>query len=375
MMDFIDLKKQQKNIRDSLDIRIKKVLDDGRYIGGEEIKLFEEKLSMFCGAKHSIGCSNGTDALMLALMALDIGPGDGVITVPFTYIATLEAIAAVGATPVLVDVYDSTFNMNPAHIEKAINESDKTIKAIMPVDLFGLPARYRVINDIAKKYNLKIIGDAAQSFGAKKGKKKVGTFADISTTSFFPAKPLGCYGDGGAVFTDSDDYAKTLRSLAVHGKGSDKYDNIRVGMNSRLDTLQAAILLEKISIFKDEIIMRNKIANLYREKMSHLPIRFQTIPKDYQSVYAQFSVVFNNQMTRDKVQNELKKNNIPSVIYYPISGHLQGGYSYLNYKKGDFPISEDLGFRILSLPMHPYLEEKDINKIVGAIEYVIVASN
>jgi UDP-2-acetamido-2-deoxy-ribo-hexuluronate aminotransferase len=366
-MDFIDLKKQQKNIRNSLDIRIKKVLDDGRYIGGEEVRLFEEELSVFCGAKHSIGCSNGTDALMLALMALDIGPGDGVITVPFTYIATLEAIAAVGATPVLVDVYDSTFNINPDLIEKAINESDKKVKAIMPVDLFGLPARYRIINDIAKKYNLKVIGDAAQSFGASKGKQQVGTFSDITTTSFFPAKPLGCYGDGGAVFTDSDDYAKILRSLAVHGKGSNKYDNIRVGMNSRLDTLQAAILLEKISIFKDEIIMRNEVADLYREKMKHLPINFQTIPKDYQSVYAQFSVVFNDERARNNIQNELKNNNIPSVVYYPISGHLQSGYNYLNYKKGDFPVSEDLGGRILSLPMHPYLEEEEIDIIVRII--------
>ncbi len=367
-MDFIDLKKQQKNFRNSLDLRIKKVLDDGRYIGGEEIRLFEEKLSVFCGAKHSIGCSNGTDALMLALMALDIGPGDGVITVPFTYIATLESIAAVGATPVLVDVYDSTFNINSNLIEKAINESDKKVKAIMPVDLFGLPARYRVINNIAKKYNLKVIGDAAQSFGASKGQKKVGTFADITTTSFFPAKPLGCYGDGGAIFTDSDDYAKILRSLSVHGKGSDKYDNVRVGMNSRLDTLQAAILLEKISIFKDEIIMRKKVADLYRGKLKHLPIKFQTIPKDYKSVYAQFSVIFNDERTRNNIQNKLKENNIPSVVYYPISGHLQSGYQYLNYKKGDFPVSEDLGSRILSLPMHPYLEENDINKILRVIK-------
>ncbi len=366
-MDFIDLKKQQKNIRDSLDVRIKKVLDDGLYIGGEEVGLFEQELSVFCGAKHSIGCSNGTDALMLALMALDIGPGDGVITVPFTYIATLEAIAAVGATPVLIDVYDSTFNINPNLIEKAINESDKKVKAIMPVDLFGLPARYRVINDIARKYDLKVIGDAAQSFGASKDKKKVGTFADITTTSFFPAKPLGCYGDGGAIFTDSDDYAQILRSLAIHGKGSDKYDNVRVGMNSRLDTLQAAILLEKISIFKDEIIMRKKVADLYRGKMKHLPIKFQTIPKDYQSVYAQFSVIFNDERTRNNIQNELKANNIPSVVYYPISGHLQSGYKYLNYKKGDFPVSEDLGSRILSLPMHPYLEEEDIDKVLRVI--------
>ncbi len=366
-MDFIDLKEQQKIIRNSLDSRIKKVLDDGRYIGGEEIALFEEKLSLFCGAKHSIGCSNGTDALMLALMALDIGPGDGVITTPFTYIATLEAIAAVGAIPVLVDVYDSTFNINPDYIEKAINRSDLIIKAIMPVDLFGLPARYRIINDIARKYDLKVIGDAAQSFGASKGKEKVGKFADITTTSFFPAKPLGCYGDGGAIFTDSDEHAEVLRSLAVHGKGSDKYDNIRVGMNSRLDTLQAAILLEKINIFKDEIIMRNKVANLYREKMTNPNIQFQVIPKDYKSVYAQFSILLDNEVVRDTVQNELKKNNIPSVVYYPIPGHLQTGYKYLNYKEGDFPISEKLGNTILSLPMHPYLEEKEIDIIVRTI--------
>lgn len=370
-MDFIDLKAQQKKIRAALDIRIKKVLDSGFYIGGEEVGLFEKELSLFSGAKHSIGCSNGTDALMLALMALDIGPGDGVITVPFTYIATLESIAAVGATPVLVDVYDSTFNMNPDAIDRAIDESEINIKAIMPVDLFGLPARYRVINDIAKKYNLKVIGDAAQSFGASKGEKKVGTFSDITTTSFFPAKPLGCYGDGGAIFTDSDDYAKILRSLAVHGKGSDKYDNVRVGMNSRLDTLQAAILLEKINIFKDEIILRKKVADLYIEKMKHLPINFQTIPKDYKSVYAQFSILFDNQKTRDNIQNELKNNNIPSVVYYPISGHLQSGYKYLKYKKGDFPVSEDLGAKILSLPMHPYLEEDDIKKIARVIDHNI----
>jgi dTDP-4-amino-4,6-dideoxygalactose transaminase len=367
-MEFIDLKKQQENIRASIDERIKKVLDEGRYIGGEEVQLFEDQLSLFCGAKYAIGCSNGTDALMLALMALDIGPGDGVITVPFTYIATLEAIAAVGATPILVDVYDSTFNMNPDHIEKVISESDKTIKAIMPVDLFGLPARHRMINDIAKKYNLKVIGDAAQSFGASKGDKKVGTFSDITTTSFFPAKPLGCYGDGGAVFTDSDDYAKIIRSLAVHGKGFDKYDNIRVGMNSRLDTLQAAILLEKISIFKNEIKMRNKIANLYRKRLADLPIIFQHIPKDYNSVYAQFSILFDSEEIRDNIQNKMRDNDIPSVIYYPISGHLQAGYRYLKYKEGDFPISEDLGSRILSLPMHPYLEEEDIKLITNIIQ-------
>ena len=366
-MEFIDLKAQQSLIRLSLDRRIKKVLDEGRYIGGSEVAEFEKELSSFCGVKYAIGCSNGTDALMLALMALDIGPGDGVITIPFTYIATLEAIAAVGATPVLVDIYDSTFNIDPSKIEEAINKSDKNIKAIMPVDLFGLPARYRVIQDIANKYDLKIIADAAQSFGASKEEKNVGTFGDITTTSFFPAKPLGCYGDGGAVFTDSDDYNNILRSLAVHGKGSDKYDNIRVGMNSRLDTLQAAILLEKLSIFPKEINSRNRIANLYREKLDHLSLKFQVIPEGYRSVYAQFSVLFNSEEIRDRVQLALKKNGVPSVVYYVVSGHLQTGYKYLNYSIGDFPVSEDLCKRILSLPMHPYLKNTDIEKIVTII--------
>lgn len=368
-MKFIDLRKQQKFIRDSLDQRIKEVLDKGQYIGGEEIRLFESKLSSYSGVKHSIGCSNGTDAIMLALLALGVKPGDGVITVPFTYIATLEAIAAIGAVPVLVDVYDSTFNMNPDLIEDAINKSKIDIKAIMPVDLFGLPARYRLVNEIAKKHSLKVVADAAQSFGASKSNQFVGTFADITTTSFFPAKPLGCYGDGGAVFTNDNDYNDILRSLAVHGQGSDKYDNIRVGMNSRLDTLQAAILLEKIKIFKNEVVLRNKVANLYRKKLNHISdITFQTIPKEYESVYAQFSILFLDETKRNNVQKYLMDNNIPSVIYYPISGHLQQGYKYLNYKKGDFPVSEELGKRILSLPMHPYLEEEQIDRIVRTIE-------
>ena len=368
-MDFIDLKAQQKKIRSSLNERIKKVLDDGAYIGGEEIKLFENELSLFSGSKHSIGCSNGTDAIMLALLALGVKPGDGVITVPFTYIATLEAIAAIGAVPVLVDVYDSTFNMNPDLIEEAIDKSKIDIKVIMPVDLFGLPARYRLINEIAKKYNLKVVADSAQSFGASKSNQFVGTFADITTTSFFPAKPLGCYGDGGAVFTNNNDYNDILRSLAVHGKGSDKYDNIRVGMNSRLDTLQAAILLEKIKIFKNEVVLRNKVADLYRKKLKHINgITFQTIPKKYESVYAQFSILFIDEKTRNHIQNFLMDNNIPSVIYYPISGHLQQGYKYLNYKEGDFPVSEELGRRILSLPMHPYLDENQIDRIINVIK-------
>lgn len=367
-MEFIDLKKQQEKIRFGLDSRIKKILDEGRYILGEEVKSLESELSLFSKSKYSITCANGTDALMLALMALDIGPGDGVITVPFTYIATLEAIAAVGATPVLVDVYDSTFNMNPDLIEDAIKKSDTKIKAIMPVDLFGLPARYRMINDIAKKYNIKVIADSAQSFGASKNHQKVGTFGDITTTSFFPAKPLGCYGDGGALFTNSEDIKNKLESLRVHGKGVDKYDNIRIGMNSRLDTLQAGILLEKISIFPKEIVQRNVIAEKYRSLLKGLPLKFQHIPEGYESVYAQFSIVFEDKKTRDSIQKKLSEKKIPSVVYYGISGHLQTGYKYLNYQNGDFPCSEDLSNTILSLPMHPYLLDNDLAKITDLIK-------
>lgn len=301
-------------------------------------------------------------------MALDIGPGDAVITVPFTYIATIEAIAAVGATPILVDVYDSTFNIDIGKIEEAIINSEKNVKAIMPVDLFGLPARHRLINEIAKKYNLYVIDDAAQAFGASKDDKKIGTFSDISTTSFFPAKPLGCYGDGGAIFTDSVDLNEKLRSLAVHGKGTDKYDNIRVGMNSRLDTLQAAILIEKLKIFPKEIIQRNLIADFYRERFENLNISCQYIPKGYKSVYAQFSIILKNESQRNSVQKALNEGGIPSVIYYVIPGHLQKGYKYLGYKKGDFPVSEDLSRRILSLPMHPYLNLNNIEKITNVIK-------
>ena len=367
-MNFIDLKRQQKEIRSIIDKRIKRVLDSGNYILGEEVRDLENQLSVFCGSKHSVACSNGTDAIMLALMALDIGPGDAVITVPFTYIATIEAIAAVGATPILVDVYDYTFNINVEKIEKAIKKSNKKVKAIIPVDLFGLPARHRLINEVAKKYDLYVIDDAAQAFGASKDNKKIGTFSDITTTSFFPAKPLGCYGDGGAIFTDSDELNEKLRSLAVHGKGADKYDNIRIGMNSRLDTLQAAILLEKLNIFPKEIEQRNLVANLYREKFENLNIQCQYIPKGYKSVYAQFSIILNSENQRNLVQEALKKHGIPSVVYYVIPGHLQQGYKYLGYKKGDFPVSEDLSKRILSLPMHPYLTSDDIEKVTNFIK-------
>jgi len=367
-MNFIDLKRQQKKIRKNIENRIHRILDNNNYILGKEVKDLENQLSLFCGAKHVIGCSNGTDAIMLALLSLDIGPGDAVITVPFTYIATIEAIAAVGATPILVDVYDSTFNIDVDKVEEVLQTTSKKVKAIIPVDLFGLPARHRRINELAKKYDLYVIDDAAQSFGASKDNKKIGTFSDITTTSFFPAKPLGCYGDGGAIFTDSDQINAKLRSLAVHGQGIDKYDNIQIGMNSRLDTLQAAILLEKLSIFPEEIELRNTVANIYRERFNELNISYQYIPKGYKSVYAQFSIILNSQNQRNMIQKALKEHGIPSVIYYVIPGHLQEGYKYLGYKKGDFPVSENLSKKILSLPMHPYLTLQEIKNVINVIK-------
>ncbi|MDC0654200.1 DegT/DnrJ/EryC1/StrS family aminotransferase [Candidatus Marinimicrobia bacterium] len=369
-MEFIDLKAQQKIIRNNLDSRLTKVLDEGRYILGEEVQELEKKLSHFCGSKHSITCANGTDALVLALMALGIGEGDAVITVPFTYIATIESICLVGATPILVDVYDSTFNMNPELLEDAI-KNNSNAKAIMAVDLFGLPARYRLINEIAKKYDLKVIGDTAQSFGSSKDGKRAGTFCDITTTSFFPAKPLGCYGDGGAIFTQSDKLCEDLKSLRVHGKGIDKYDNIKIGMNSRLDTMQAAILLEKLNIFDEEIEKRNEIANLYRDFFAKTDLVCQHIPEGYKSVYAQFSILFTNNEIRNHVQYKLSEKKIPSVVYYGISGHMQTGYKHLNYKAGDFPVSENLSQRILSLPMHPYLEKIQVEEIAESIIKII----
>ena len=368
-MKFIDLSAQQKIIKEKIEKRIKDVLDHGQYIMGPEVFELEEKLKSYVDVKHCISCSSGTDGLIIPLMAKGIGHGDAVITTSFSYIATAEVIALLGATPIFCDIYSKTFNLDPNGLEeaydKAILEGLKP-KAIISVDLFGLPARYRLIDEFAKSKNLFLLEDAAQGFGGEIKNQKACTFGDVSSTSFFPAKPLGGYGDGGAIFTNNDELAEKMRSIRVHGGGKDKYDNIRLGLNGRLDTFQAAILIEKLAIFESELIMRNKIAKIYSRNLSSNFIK-PYIPNKYFSSWAQYSLLIKNKKERDKIISLLKKNGIPSMIYYKIPLHLQKVFKYLGYKTGDLPKSENISNRILSLPMHPYLKRSDQDFIIDTL--------
>ncbi len=362
-MDFLDLKTQQKRIRKPLEKRIRTILDHGAYIMGPEVFELEEKLADYCGVKHAISCSSGTDALLIPLMAWGIGPGDAVFTTPFTYVATAEVISILGATPIFVDVYESTYNIDCEKLEIEINKVMKDgklkPKAIIPVDLFGLPARYRMIDKIAKKYDLKVVEDAAQSFGGSIRDKKVGTFGDIAATSFYPAKPLGCYGDGGAIFTNDDSLAEECKAIRIHGTKQDKYNSEMIGLNGRLDSIQAAVLLEKLSIFDEELEMRNEINFYYRKYFNNA----QYHPKEYQSAHALFSIVLGSNKKRNDLIERLSKNNIPTVVYYKFPIHLMKAFENLGYLKGDLPVSESLSDKIVSLPMHPYISKEDINSI------------
>ncbi len=368
-MQFIDLAKQQSLIRVKLEKRIKDVLDHGSYIMGPEIQELEEKLADYVGIQHCITCSSGTDALLMPLMAQRIGKGDAVITTPFTFIATAEVIKLVGATPVFVDICPDTFNINPAGIPDAIeyaNAQGLSTKAIIPVDLFGLPAPYAKIEKIALENGLFVLEDAAQGFGGAISGRKACIFGHVAATSFFPAKPLGCYGDGGAVFTSDDDLAHILRSIRIHGGGADKYDNVRVGINGRLDTLQAAVLLEKLDIFPSEVVSRNRAAEYYTNS---LPVGFRApiVSENYLSSWAQYSILLEVDKDRDSVIKSLKEQNIPVMIYYKIPLHLQKVFDYLGYKKGDFPVSEKTSENILSIPMHPYIKTSEQDKILEAL--------
>ena len=368
-MDFIDLKAQQELIREKIDLRIKNILDHGKYIMGPEVDELEEKLARYVGVRHCISCSSGTDALLMPLLALGIGPGDAVITTPFTYIATVEVISLVGATPIFCDIYDQTFNIDAEKLSDSLKEAyekDLNPKAIMPVDLFGLPARYRLIEKFAKDNNLLIIEDAAQGFGGHIRGKKAGAFGDVAATSFFPAKPLGCYGDGGAIFTNDDELASKLKSIRVHGGGDDKYSNVRIGINGRLDSLQAAILLEKIKIFDNELELRNTTANYYTQNINKMFIS-PHIPDKYYSSWAQYSILAPEGIDRKRVIGKLNQNNIPAMVYYKIPAHLQKGYQKYKYLIGDFKVSERVAKRIFSIPMHPYLKKEDQNKIIEVL--------
>ncbi|WP_064668752.1 DegT/DnrJ/EryC1/StrS family aminotransferase [Pseudoalteromonas prydzensis] len=357
-MQFIDLAAQYQHLKTKIDARIKTVLEHGNYIMGPEVQELESELAKYIGVKHAITCANGTDALTLAMMVLDIKPGDAVFCPTFTFFATAEVIAYEGATPVFVDSDEATFNICPIDLEKRIQatiaEGKLTPKAIIAVDLFGLPANYPEIQKIADKYNLKLVEDAAQGFGGSIDGKRAGSFGDIATTSFFPAKPLGCYGDGGAVFTNNDEYAELLKSYRVHGKGKDKYDNIRIGMNSRLDTIQAAILLEKLAEFPTELINRNKAADNYEKTLSD---KYQTpqVPTGYVSSWAQYTLVSAN---RDVDMAAYKEQGIPTMIYYGTCMHEQTAFNQLGYQAGDFPVAERLAQTVISLPMHGYLVDE-----------------
>jgi len=385
-MKFIDLNAQQKRIREKIENNITTVLDHGQYIMGPEVKELEERLAEFVGVKHAISCSSGTDALLLSLMAHNVGPGDAILTTPFTFIATAEVVSFLGATPVFVDIDPKTFNLDPDKLEQAIfalkandsnlhplpvthGQSSVIPKGIIAVDLFGLPADYERINAIAKKHEILVVEDAAQSFGAEYKGKRSCSLTDIACASFFPAKPLGCYGDGGMCFTDGKDLAEIIESIRIHGKGHHKYDNVRIGMNGRMDTLQAAILLAKFEIFPEEIELRNQVARNYSELILAANNELSTpfVPVGYKSVWAQYSILAKNEKQRTDMQNRLKEASIPTTIYYPIPLHLQTAFDGLGYKKEDFPISEDISRRIFSLPMHPYLKEEDQKNIAEII--------
>ena len=354
-MQFIDLATQYKHLKSKIDKRIQDVLDHGKYIMGPEVQELEEKLAEYVGVKHAITCANGTDALTLAMMVLNIEKGDAVFCPTFTFFATAEVIAFEGATPVFVDSDEATFNICPVDLEKrikaTITEGKLKPKAIIAVDLFGLPANYPEIQKIADKYNLKLVEDAAQGFGGSINDKKAGSFGDIATTSFFPAKPLGCYGDGGAIFTNNDKYAELIKSYRVHGKGNDKYDNVRIGMNSRLDTIQAAILLEKLAQFPTELVNRNKTADKYEKTLAG---KYNTpqVPKGYISSWAQYTLVSYN---RDAEMAKYKEQGVPTMVYYGTCLHQQTAFKYLGYQNRNFTIAEFLADSVFSIPMHGYL--------------------
>ena len=363
---FIDLAAQQEHIRPQIDEAVARVLAHGRYILGPEVAELEEKLAEFCGAAHCVTTSSGTDALLLALLAWNIGPGDAVFVPSFTFVATAEVVALTSATPVLVDVEAASFNMDPASLAATIGAAEEqglTPRAVIPVDLFGQPAGYDLIIALAETHNLHVLADAAQSFGGHYHGRTVGTLGDATATSFFPAKPLGCYGDGGAVFTDNPDLAEVLRSLRGHGGGRDKYDNVRIGINGRLDTLQAAILLEKLKIFPDELERRQIVAERYASGLAGA-VTTPTVNAGVRSAWAQYTVRAEN---RDALAAHCKSAGVPTAIYYPAPLHKQTAYARFPVAHGGAPNAELLAGQVLSLPMHPYLSPAEQDRIVALV--------
>ena len=370
-MQFRDLKTQYAALKDEMDKAILDVVASSAYVMGPKTKEMEQAFAEYVGVKHCIACNSGTDALLLALMAWGVKEGDAVFVPSFTFFASAEVIANVGATPVFVDVDENTFNIDIADLEHKIDQTVKAgklaPKVIIAVDLFGLPADFKAIRKIADKYNLFVLEDGAQGFGGRIEGREACTFGDIATTSFFPAKPVGCYGDGGAVFTNNTEWAELIDSYHVHGKGSDRYDNVRIGINSRLDSIQAAILIVKLKAFKAyELIDVNKVAARYTEKLKDV-VKTPIVPEGYYSSWAQYTLQLESEEQRAGLQAALKALDIPTAIYYPIPMHQQTAFKYLNPDDNRCPVSEKIAKTVLSLPIHPYLSEKDQDMICDAV--------
>ncbi len=370
-MQFRDLAKQYQLLKSDIDNAMLSVASGAHYIMGPQVKELEQQLADYTGVKYCLTCANGTDALTLALKTWGIGKGDAVFVPDFTFFSSAEIVALEGATPVFVDVDDTTFNIDVQSLEKAIqqtlSESQLTPKVIVAVDLFGLPANYPFIKEIAQKYNLLILEDGAQGFGGSINEQKACSFGDISTTSFFPAKPLGCYGDGGAVFTNNDEWAQLINSYRVHGKGSDKYDNVRIGLNSRLDTMQAAILQVKLHAFDKEVELVNNAARQYTELLKDY-VKTPVIPTGFGSSWAQYTIQLPTEAERNALQTALKVAGIPSMVYYPKPMHLQTAFkNAIQPAECTCPVAEKLCTTVLSLPMHPYIESSDIEKICSTL--------
>jgi len=374
-MEFRDLKAQYQNYKTEIDNAIQEVLLDANFISGKQVAELEEQLAQYVGVKHCVTCANGTDALTLMMMAWDIKEGDAVFVPDFTFFSSGEIVSFEGATPVFVDVDRDTFNIDTVKLEKAIQktiaEGKYRPRAIVAVDLFGLPANYPEIERIAKKYGLKVLEDGAQGFGGRIGDRRACSFGDAATTSFFPAKPLGCYGDGGAVFTNDDEVAQLLKSFRVHGKGNNKYDNIRIGMNSRLDTIQAALLKVKLQAFiEHEVEDVNRVFQLYNENLKDV-VEVPIIPEGFYSSFAQYTIKLKSKELRDELQAKLKEQGIPSLIYYVKPMHKQGAFADLEFDEKDFEVTNELCDIVLSLPMHPYLSESDVEGIARRIKEVM----
>lgn len=372
MIQFRDLQKQYEVLKPQIDAAMQKVCVQADFISGHEVKELEQQLAEYVGVKHCITCANGTDALTLVLMAWGIGPGDAILVPDFTFFASGETVAFEGATPLFVDVDKRTFNLDPDKLEEKIirvkAEGKYNLRAVVAVDLFGLPADYTRIEPICKKYGLLLLEDGAQGFGGTINGRRVGSFGDAATTSFFPAKPLGCYGDGGAIFTNNDEWAALIRSYAVHGKGSMKYDNVRLGMNSRLDTIQAAILQVKLKAFAEyELAAVEQVSRWYDEALKDNDLMLPYRPEGFTSSWAQYTVILPNGTSRDEVQAKLYEQGIPSMVYYPKPMHQQHAFSNTDGALADCPVTEMLCEQVLSLPMGPYLEKEKIIDVANCM--------